>query len=259
MISRKCRLCIFTLAFVLNLSVSSAGDKAQLVAGAGPSTKIVALFFELFSKTSLAKGYSFTVPERSIKHVGGIKASSQYLFGRTGRPLNEEEKAMDKDEIQLAMIPIAFATGSEVEVSYLTLDQLQGIYEGRISNWREVGGAAAPIALVGREKTEALFTALHNAYPFFQSVSFNRIFNRDHQLVNYLKSRAGGSALGFGASSNLEGFNVLEIDDFDVGINVGLVYDRSNHEHFIIRAVKDFSTSADWREAVMEAGYLPAH
>ncbi len=251
------RLRIPGMALMLSLPVSGAGADAQLVVGAGPSTKIVSQFFALFSETPAVKGYTFTVPVRSAKHAGGIEASGTYLFGRTGRPLNEEETTRNKEEIFLARIPIAFATGSAAGISHIALEQLRGIFTGKISNWREVGGAAAPISLVGREKGEALFTVLRNIYPFFETASFDRIFTRDHQVVNYLKAPAGGNALAFGARSNLEGLNILEVDDFEAGVSVGLVYDRSNREHNMVEAVKRFSRSEVWRKAIMEAGYLP--
>ncbi len=251
------RLRILGMALLLSLPLSSVRTEEQLIVGAGPSTQIVTLFVELFSETLAAKGYSFIVPSRSAKHTGGVEASGKYLFGRTGRPLNEEEKAKKKEEIFLARIPIAFATGSTAGISHLSLEQLRGLITGMISNWREVGGTGAPVTLVGREKTEALFTILRNTYPFFENASFDRIFTRDHQVVNYLKAPAGGNALTFGALPNLKGLNVLLIDDFEAGVSVGLVYDSSNREHSLVRDLRSLSRSKEWREAIMKAGYLP--
>ena len=245
------------LVFLFSFPASGTAVEEQLVVGAGPSTKIVGLFFARFFEIFAAKGYSFTVPPRSAKHAGGIKASGTYLFGRTGRPLNEEEKAQNKEEIFLARIPIAFATGTAAGVSHITLEQLRDLFTRRISNWREVDGAAAPVYLVGREKTEALFTILRNAYPFFDRVRFDRVFTRDHQVVNFLKAPAGGNALAFGALPNLEALNLLVVSDFETGVSVGLVYDRSNRNHPLVQTVRDLSRSDAWHETVVEAGYLP--
>ena len=251
------RLHLLGVALVLSLPANGTESEQQLVAGAGPSTKIVALFFNLFSETFAASGYAFEVPPRSVKHAGGIQASDRYLFGRTGRPLNGEEAARNKQEIFLARIPIAFVTGLDAGVTRITLEQLRGLYTGRLSDWSKVGGAAAPVELVGREKTEALFTILRNAYPFFETVHFDRVFTRDHQVVNYVKAPAGRNALAFGALPNLEGLSVLEVEGFEAGVSVGLVYDRSTRDHTMIEAVQRLSRSDEWTAAILDAGYLP--
>jgi phosphate transport system substrate-binding protein len=42
-------------------------------------------------------------------------------------------------------------------VSDLTVDQLQAIYTGKITNWKEVGGPDKPIAVVGRDTSSGTF------------------------------------------------------------------------------------------------------
>lgn len=42
------------------------------VPGAGPSTRVVALFFEHFASTRTGNRYEHVVPPGSIKHAGGI-------------------------------------------------------------------------------------------------------------------------------------------------------------------------------------------
>ena len=42
-------------------------------------------------------------------------------------------------------------------VTDLTVDQLKGIYTGKITNWKEVGGPDKPIAVVGRDTSSGTF------------------------------------------------------------------------------------------------------
>ena len=42
-------------------------------------------------------------------------------------------------------------------VSSLTFDQLRGIYNGSISNWKVVGGADAPIAVISRDSSSGTY------------------------------------------------------------------------------------------------------
>ncbi len=250
---------IGTTALTFSLMSPAIAAEKQVIAGAGPSTKVVQLFVERFGNTAAASGYSFEVPPRSAKHAGGIKASSKYLFGRTGRPLNEKEKKMNKDEIFLARIPIGFATGKGAGVSKITLAQLQSIFEGKTKNWKEVGGADKPIVLAGREATEATFLVLKGEHPFFNKAKFSKVFKKDHQVVAFLESPKGENALGFGAKSNFDSLNLLEVDGFDSGVSLGLVYDLKHSGHSLVGASKEYAQSNAWKSAVAKAGFLPSH
>ena len=42
-------------------------------------------------------------------------------------------------------------------VSELTFDQLRGIYNGSISNWKEVGGEDKPIAVISRDSSSGTY------------------------------------------------------------------------------------------------------
>ena len=243
------------LAFSM-ISPAISAEK-QVIAGAGPSTKVVQLFAENFGKTPAANGYTFEVPPRSAKHAGGIKASGKYVFGRTGRPLNDKEKKKNKDEIFLARIPIGFATGSGAGVSKITLAQLQSILEGKIKNWKEVGGADAPIVVAGREPTEATFLVLKDEHPFFANSKFAKVFKKDHQVVSFLESPKGVNGFGFGAKSNFSSLNVVEVEGFTSGVSLGLVYDKKNSAHALVSAAKEYVQSTEWKGVVTQAGFLP--
>lgn len=232
----------------------------QVVAGAGPSTKIVQLFFEGFKTDPAAQNYKFVIPPKSAKHAGGIKCSDKYVFGRTGRPLNSKEKGLNKHELFLAQIPITIVTGSDVGLKSLSLQQIEDIMAGRIANWKEVGGPDAEIVIAGREQTEALFTILKAKYPFFKSAKFSKVFKKDHQIVNFLKSAHGRYAISFGAKPNFEGIEkitMLSIDGFVAGVSVGLVYDESQKEHQLVKAASEYAASETWTGSIKAAGYLP--
>lgn len=251
---------IHLLATVLLLvgitAVAGATDK-QLVAGAGPSTKVVQLFFSEFSTHPEAKNYEFVVPHRSTKHAGGIQSSDENIFGRTGRPLNAKEKGLNKDEIFLARVPIAFAVGSGAGVSALSLEELEGLYRRQITNWKQLGGADAEVVLVGREETEAFLTALKKILPFFRDAGFDQIFKKDHEVVNFLRSPEGKYAVGFGAKPNFSVLNAVKIHGFSAGVNVGLVYDLKVQDHALVLAAREYAGRSEWQDLVSRLGMLP--
>ncbi|MEH6624927.1 MAG: substrate-binding domain-containing protein [Motiliproteus sp.] len=245
------------LGLVAFAAISTTYAADQKIIGAGPSTKVASLFVEEFTKAPEANGYTFFVPPRSAKHAGGIKASNDFIFGRTGRPLNAKERDQNKDEIFLARIPVAFVVGSGAAVSKLSMGQVEGIFSGTITNWKEVGGGDAKILLAGREQKEALFSVLKAKYPSFSKAKFDKVFKKDHQVVNFLKSPAGKFAIGFGAKPNFSDLNVLSVREFSVGVSVGLVYDNKNSGDPLVGAAKRFAASADWHSKLGSLELLP--
>lgn len=243
--------------FVMGSSLLAA--EKQVVAGAGPSTKIVQLFFEKFSTLPDANRYEFKIPPKSAKHAGGIRCSSNYVFGRTGRPLNAKEKAMNKGEIFLAQIPVAIAVGPGVGVDTLDMGQLEKIFTGQYKNWKEVGGPDVEILVVGREQTEALFSILKSRYSFFEDAKFSKVFKKDDHIINFLKTPKGKYAIAFGAAPNFEGeegLKTVSVDGLAVGVSVGLVYDFSNSNHPLVKSVTKYAVSDSWHETIISAGFM---
>lgn len=72
-------------------------------------------------------------------------------IGDSSRNLKDEEKANGAVENIVAIDGIAVVVDPANQVSGLTKDQLISIYKGEVTNWSEVGGADAPIVVIGRE------------------------------------------------------------------------------------------------------------
>lgn len=255
--TRNSRLRWMLIGLSMLLIGSALAAERQPVLGAGPSTNVVKLFFQHFSKAPAAQGYKFDVDERSIKHAGGIDASGKFLFGRTGRPLNNEEKAQYKKEIFLALVPIEFVVGDKVGVRSISEKQLLEIFTRKITNWKEVGGVDQKIVLAGREPTEAGFMVLKGDYPELAQVQFDQVLQRDHQVVNFIASPSGSYAISFGFKGNFEAGRILDVSGFKSGSNCGLVYDAKNASIPVVKAAVDFARSDEWRKIANANDYPP--
>ncbi len=61
------------------------------------------------------------------------------------------KKGVNPNEIKVALDGLAVVVNLSNPVSKLTLDQLAGIFTGRITNWKDVGGKDEKIVLLSRE------------------------------------------------------------------------------------------------------------
>ena len=111
-------------------------------------------------KVIMSLGESFQAENKGIT-VGynptgsgsGITAVSEGRcdIGLASRALKDDEKAAGLKETVLALDGIAIIVNPENKVSDLTVEQIAKIYTGEITNWKDVGGDAAEIVLIGRE------------------------------------------------------------------------------------------------------------
>ena len=62
-----------------------------------------------------------------------------------------KQKGINPNEIKVALDGLAVVVNPANPVSKLTLDQLAGIFTGKISNWKEVGGKDGKIVILSRE------------------------------------------------------------------------------------------------------------
>ncbi|MBW4689329.1 MAG: substrate-binding domain-containing protein [Komarekiella atlantica HA4396-MV6] len=111
---------------------------------------------------------------RYVQPVNGSPGSSsgirmllngQLDFAQSSRPLTDEERAAAKqlgftlEQRQVGIDGIAVIVNPSLNVPGLTIDQLQQIYLGQITNWQQVGGPNIPITPFS-QKPEDVDTAI---------------------------------------------------------------------------------------------------
>ncbi len=98
------------------------------------------------------------------------------------RPLKPSEYKM---AVQNGVYPFTFHIANDAvtvvvhrsnPIQNLTLAQLKGIYTGRITNWKQVGGKDAPITVVSRDSSSGTFETWEHVVMHGQPVVSSAIF-----------------------------------------------------------------------------------
>ncbi|MEH2166839.1 MAG: substrate-binding domain-containing protein [Nostoc sp.] len=107
---------------------------------------------------------------RYVNPVNGSPGSSSGIrmlldgkldFAQSSRPLTDEEQAMAKErgftleQRQVGRDGIAVVVNPSLNVPGLTVEQLQQIYLGQITNWNQVGGPNLPITAFSQQPEDA--------------------------------------------------------------------------------------------------------
>ncbi|MCL2277394.1 MAG: phosphate ABC transporter substrate-binding protein [Treponema sp.] len=153
-------IALFLAAFVLTGAFAGGGNDRSAASSAAPvpytievggSTSVTPLM-EMF-----AEEYAKTKPNIKVNINGtgsgdGItNAGVTYQIGMSSRDLTPVEQGRGLKAEIVAVDGIAVIVNSGNPVTNLSIEQIRGIYTGEITNWSQVGGGSAPIAVVSRE------------------------------------------------------------------------------------------------------------
>jgi phosphate transport system substrate-binding protein len=124
------------------------------------------------------------------------------------KPSDEELEAAKNAGVELEVVPIVkegfiFIVNSKNPISNLTIKQIQDIYQGKIKNWKEVGGQNKEIHAFQREKNSGSQTLME------QLVMENlTIIDSPKDVIQEMGSLIK-SVAGYDNSDNALGYSVL--------------------------------------------------
>lgn len=154
----------------------------------------------------LAKAFMAEHPEVRINVGGGgsskgIKAAFDGTadIGMSSRELKEEEAAKVHEPTIICRDGIAVVVHPENEVDNLTKEQVRKIYAGEITNWKEVDGRDAAIAVITREEGSGTRGA------------FEKIVMDDAKIVGGALVQKGTGAVRATVAGNPDGIGYVSI------------------------------------------------
>lgn len=197
----------------------------------------------------------------------------------SSRKIKMDEKLKLQDagkkfkEVIIAKDALSIIVHPSNKVSQLTREQLEGIFTGKIKNWKEVGGDNLPIVVYSRESSSG-------TYEFFKEY----VLNRKNFANNVLSMPATGAIVqSISQTKGAIGYIGMAYDNSGVK-QLGVSYDKGktyvvpsmatamNKTYPIIRPLYfyyntaieakvkpfiDFVTSATGQQIVKSVGYVP--
>mgnify|MGYP001793351233 CR=1 FL=1 len=143
---------------------SDAGAvKTITVGGSAETYEVLESLTEAYQNEHSVE-FEFFPPSQSGSGMEGVKNGSLDI-GAVSRALSAEDKSDGLSYVPLISTPLVLVVHDSVDsVSDLSADQLRGIYNGQITNWKTLGGPDADIVLFDLSEDESEKQLLRKAY-----------------------------------------------------------------------------------------------
>ncbi len=150
---KNSRLLLVTV-IIFSMITATYANSAEKITTAGSSTvrPIVDKAAKAFKKTH--PDISFIIGGGGSSH--GVKAAGtgEVNIGQASRNIKDKEMKAYPDIVpfKIGLDGIAIIINSTNPINAITKQQVQEIYTGKITNWKDVGGNDAPIILISKEE-----------------------------------------------------------------------------------------------------------
>ena len=158
---------------------------------------------------ALIEGFSSVQPDVAVNYTGsgsgagieGVLAGSCDL-GLSSRALTDDEKASGAVENIIALDGVAVVVNPENTVTDLTTEQIAQIFTGEITNWSELGGADAEIAVFGRENGSGTRSAFEEIVGVEDACVYTNEYSSTGDVIGNVASNP--NAIGYASLSAVD-------------------------------------------------------
>lgn len=158
---------------------------------------------------ALTEGFNEINPDVQINYTGsgsgagieGVLAGTCDL-GLSSRALSEDEKSQGAVENVIAKDGVAIVINPENTVTDLTTEQIAAIYTGEITNWSEVGGSDAEIAVLGRDSASGTRSAFEEILGIVDSCVYLNEYSSTGDVIGNVASNP--NAIGYASLSAVD-------------------------------------------------------
>ncbi len=190
------------------------------------------------------------------------------MIGTASREIKEAEKAYGLTEQELAYDGIAVIVNPANGVENLTMEQILGVYTGEITNWSELGGEDATIAVVSREDGSGTRGAFEELVGFEDALTASAIIKDGNGNV---QATVAGNPLAIGYVSftylddTVKGLSVEGVlpsvdavldNTYPISRPFMIIYHEENLSD-AAKAFLEWVTTDEAKEIITEKGAIP--
>ena len=199
----------------------------------------------------------------------GIQAVSEGRcdIGLASRDLKDDEKAELTGTV-VAIDGIAIIVNKENGVKNLTLEQIAKIYKGEITNWKEVGGADAQIACIGREAGSGTRDGFESITETEDACKYSQELTSTGDVIQTVANNP--NAIGYASLASVKDTvkavtvdgveattETIQSGEYKVQRNFVMVTKTGAELSEAAKAFFDFATSGEADSLIEEAGAVP--
>lgn len=231
----------------------------------------------------VAEAFMKEYPSISVSISGGGSGNGiKAIIDGTTDIANSSRFIKDKEvalAVQKGAYPVPFAVAYDCivpvvhpsnTISDLSLDQLKAIYEGKIRNWKEVGGPDRPVVVISRDTSSGTYEVWEEKVMRKSRVYPGALLQASNGAVAQAVSR-NANAIGYVGIGYLnEGLKPLTVDGVAAGVETTLdgtfaisrplfMFTRGWPEGPVLKFIKYVLHPAKGQKYVKDAGFVPLY
>ncbi|KEO62182.1 extracellular solute-binding protein [Borreliella garinii] len=269
------------LIFMLSVSLlcNCKNQDNEKIVPIGGSTTVSPILDEMILKYNKINNNTKVTYDAQGSSVGinGL-FNKIYKIAISSRDLTKEEIEQGAKETVFAYDALIFITSPEIKITNITEENLAKILNGKIQNWKQVGGPDAKINFINRDSSSGSYSSI-------KALLLNKIF-KTHEESQFrqdgivVKSNGeviektsltpysiGYIGLGYAKNSIEKGLNILSINStyptketinsnkYTIKRNLTIVTNNKYEDKSITQFI-DFMTSSIGQDIVEEQGFL---
>ena len=226
---------------------------------------------------ALAEAFMEQNPDVTVNYSGtgsgtGIQAAIDGTvdLGLASRALKDEEKSNGAVENIVALDGVAVVVNPENGVTDLTVEQIAQIFTGEITNWSELGGADAEIAVFGREAGSGTRGAFEEIVGVEDACTYTNEYSSTGDVIGNVASNPNG--IGYASLSAVDDTvkavavngvtpseDTVKDGSYEIQRPFVMVTKEGTQLSEAAQAFLDFAMSADAAEIIAVAGAVSAN
>ena len=247
---------------------ATAGELTGTVNTNGSTSmeKVMKILIESFAEENPGVTVNYTGSGSGAGVTSAIDGTAD--LGLASRTLKPEEESQGAQAHIVALDGVAVVVNPANPVGDLTVDQIAKIFTGEITNWKELGGDDAEIAVYGREAGSGTRGAFEETVGVTDNSKYLNEYSSTGDVIGNVASNP--SAIGY-ASLSAVGDNVKAVKVNGVDCTEATVQDGSYEiqRPFIMitkdgtqlsdaaQAFLDYAESSDVADLIAQAGAVP--